>query len=48
MRKDLQEWKPEDLVFPESGTALTLKGNSKCKSLERRKAGMPVLLEHSE
>lgn len=53
MRKDMQELKPEDVVLSVSGTArkphLYLKGtNSKCKSLDMRKVGMPVLLEHSE
>lgn len=43
MRKDLQELKPEDMVFPASGTAreqhLHLKGKASVKVLTEEKQG---------
>lgn len=41
MRKYLKELKIEDLDFP-------VKGISRCKSFEMKKAGIPVVLEHNE
>lgn len=40
MRKDPKELETEALDFP-------VKGNSKCKRFDARKAGIPVVLEHS-
>ena len=41
MRKDLKELKTDDLD-------LLVKGKSRCKYFRMRKAGIAVVLEHSE